>query len=98
MKTLDVMVEIPKMNLYNIPIVAFDLVTFLSLSTGFNAIEILVVENTKLKDDIVELKKLLLVILNQEPPLHFFDGLKYYTVSLTKKISLVQEALREYPE
>ena len=51
------MVEVTKIGFRDSPIVASELVKFLALNTGFDALEILTSSNDKLKAEVSELKK-----------------------------------------
>ena len=51
------MVEVTKIGFRDSPIVASELVKFLALNTGFDALETLTSSNDKLKAEVAELKK-----------------------------------------
>jgi hypothetical protein len=51
------MVEVTKIGFRDSPIVASELVKFLALNTGFDALEALTTQNEKLKVEVAELKK-----------------------------------------
>jgi hypothetical protein len=51
-------VEVTKIGFRDSPIVASELVKFLALNTGFDALEALTTQNEKLKIEVAELKKM----------------------------------------
>ena len=57
LKTLDLMVEVTKIGFRDSPIVASELVKFLALNTGFDALETLTSSNDKVKAKVAGLKK-----------------------------------------
>jgi len=57
LKTLDIMAEMTNLGFRDSPIVASELVKFLALNTGFDAIETLVKSNTTLKAEVAALTK-----------------------------------------
>jgi hypothetical protein len=59
LKSLDLMVEITKGGFRDSPIVASELVKFLALNTGFDALDALTSSNEKLKIEVADLKKII---------------------------------------
>ena len=57
LKTLDIMAEMTNLGFRDSPIVASELVKFLALNTGFDAIETLMKSNTTLKAEVAALTK-----------------------------------------